>query len=387
MQGNPTEINASVEALGMRHRTMPANPAEQVSRPSNGYDFSGALPAQPCCEKIKCVNMLLDFELAAIQNRPIIWCMAACSDLIAIGMASGSVELYRLGSGLFLCQYVKSTVGATQICLRGSRVVVARLNGQLDFLELRFVPNAQLVNQSVMQGPSSGSAGNSGQEGIFHCRLLNSLTGHQHPINCMKTTTRYVVTASDDHTLKVFDLHTCRCVFVLYGHNAPVTDFIIDHDVQYLYSTCTDGLICVWDLQDGNLVKTLLEVSYSNGPPVALALTTTMIVGHTHDGSIWLWKKSGELVTRIKPDFGYDTSPHVNTSALVVLSDKLAVSSYLNSIRFWDLQYKVMLKETKLEEDNSHIRSFIKLDELSVACCKGTYVYKVTFPFIKVSSN
>lgn len=383
--------DASSQMTTEHQRTMAAATSSQSTSTSTdasantGYDFNRNLPSRRSegGQNKKC---LLDFNY---QNRPAIWCLAAWNNLIAVGLADGTVELYKAENGVLLCQYRSSrmeVLGVTHICLRGSRFVVARLNGQLDFIELRMTQtNSQQRSVEIAANLTNAGAANNVPDGIFQCRTLVTLTAHQHAINCMKTSTRSIITASDDHTLKVFDLHGCCCICTLYGHNAPVTDLVIDHEANYVYSTCADGLICVWDIDDdGTLVRTLVEVSYSNAPPVALALSSTMLVGQTHDGSIWLWKKSGELITRIKPDTGCEVSPHVDTSSLIVLSDKLAVSAYLNAIRFWDLQYKVMLREIKLEDASSTIRYFIKLDELSVACCKGNFVYRINFPVIKL---
>jgi hypothetical protein len=57
------------------------------------------------------------------------------------GCSNGSVEIWDVVSGVALGLYNRNPVGVTYVQLKGNRLVVARLNGTLDFVELRFSHN------------------------------------------------------------------------------------------------------------------------------------------------------------------------------------------------------------------------------------------------------
>lgn len=63
-------------------------------------------------------------------------------NIILAGCANGTVEIWDVVTGNSLGVYNRSPVGVTYIQLRGSRLIVARLNGTLDFVELRFSQSA-----------------------------------------------------------------------------------------------------------------------------------------------------------------------------------------------------------------------------------------------------
>lgn len=67
---------------------------------------------------------------------------------------------------------------------------------------------------------------------VIQCTHLNTVTAHQLPINALRVAAISAVTASDDHTLKLFDLRTCRQTHTLNGHNAPVLIACVDEADQ-----------------------------------------------------------------------------------------------------------------------------------------------------------
>lgn len=79
--------------------------------------------------------------LTFLRKLPIspVWCLDYYDNLIAVGCANGRVELWEAPAGVLKCAYqedAKRNQGITHIHLNGDRVIVARLNGRLDFYRL-----------------------------------------------------------------------------------------------------------------------------------------------------------------------------------------------------------------------------------------------------------
>ena len=64
------------------------------------------------------------------------------------------------------------------------------------------------------------------------------------------------VSASWDHTLKVWDLETGRALRPLEGHSAPVVGVAVTPDGKRAVSASGDKTLKVWDLETGEVLAT-----------------------------------------------------------------------------------------------------------------------------------
>ncbi|KAI0747243.1 quinon protein alcohol dehydrogenase-like superfamily [Daedaleopsis nitida] len=60
----------------------------------------------------------------------------------------------------------------------------------------------------------------------------------------------YVATASEDHTVRLWDTEDGSCIRTLTEHDAPVTHVVISHDGEILASGAQDGAVCVREMQE-----------------------------------------------------------------------------------------------------------------------------------------
>ncbi|HEX8106456.1 MAG TPA: hypothetical protein VF516_01960 [Kofleriaceae bacterium] len=80
--------------------------------------------------------------------------------------------------------------------------------------------------------------------------LVRSLEGHTHAVMACAPTPdgRHAVSASSDHTLKVWELASGRPVATLQGHTDRVTACAVTPDGRHVVSASDDHTLKVWDL-------------------------------------------------------------------------------------------------------------------------------------------
>ena len=66
-----------------------------------------------------------------------------------------------------------------------------------------------------------------------------------------------LISASQDKTIKIWNLETCTCIKTLYGHTSGVTCIRL-YQYNLLISSSGDQLIKIWNLEDGTCIKTLI---------------------------------------------------------------------------------------------------------------------------------
>jgi WD40 repeat protein len=88
--------------------------------------------------------------------------------------------------------------------------------------------------------------------------MLRTLKGHSASVNGVAVTQdgKRAVSASADHTLKVWDLDTGRMLRTLEGHSASVNGAAVTQDGKRTISASADNTLKVWDLDTGQLIAT-----------------------------------------------------------------------------------------------------------------------------------
>ena len=106
-----------------------------------------------------------------------------------------------------------------------------------------------LLLRQVLQRPSFSP----------HPALIRILTGHNDAVRsvCCSTNGRLGISASNDDTLRVWDLETGECKKTLNGHTAWVLGVCCTPDGRLAVSASWDQTLRVWDLETGECKKTL----------------------------------------------------------------------------------------------------------------------------------
>ncbi|TDG49175.1 hypothetical protein AWZ03_004475 [Drosophila navojoa] len=335
--------------------------------------------------------------LRKLPTSPV-WCLDYFDNLIAVGCANGRVELWEVPAGVLKCAYqedAKRNQGITHIHLNGDRVIVARLNGRLDFYRLETYYKGKQIDwgftsayrRTHVRTGSTGSIGlmmhqqqhqQDAAQKTTKEEMKITLEGvrlaHQQPITCMQVVNDMVFTGSQDHTLKVYCLNKSDMEYTLHGHCGPVTCLFVDRwQPGTGGSGSQDGLLCVWDLFTG---ACMYNIQAHDGAVSCLACAPSYVISLGTDERICVWERfQGNLLTTIKISNAY--------SSLLMLTPSLLVTSKMGSLIVWDVRTGQPAREVKLDFANLQMcPKFMMLACDSVVCDYGNEIRLVRFPIV-----
>ncbi len=120
--------------------------------------------------------------------------------------------------------------------------------------------------------------------------LIRTLHGHTGPVTdcAVNADGTWIVSASADTTLKLWDVHTGALRFTLEGHAAPVTSCAITPRGNRIISASDDGTIKVWNAYTGN---ELLSLSRYTSPVTRCAMSPdgNWFVSASEDTTLKVW--------------------------------------------------------------------------------------------------
>jgi len=164
--------------------------------------------------------------------------------------------------------------------------------------------------------------------------LLRTLTGHTNSVNAVAISPdgKFAVSASDDSTLKVWDLASGQELKTLTGHTNSVYAVAISPDGNFAVSASEDNTLKVWDLASGQELKTL--TGHTNWVyAVAISPDGKFAVSASDDSTLKVWDlASGQELKTL--------TGHTNSVNAVAISPdgKFAVSASDDStLKVWDL--------------------------------------------------
>jgi len=165
--------------------------------------------------------------------------------------------------------------------------------------------------------------------------LRDTLQGHadQATYVTFSPNGKTIATASDDHTIKLWDAQSATLLGTLLGHKAAVIWVDFSPDGKTLASASWDRTVKLWDLEKGEERKTLLghsDVAWS----VAFYSDGRKLASGSYDKTIKLWdvetgQAEATLEGHTRRVYGIMFSPDGKT---------LASASWDKTIRLWDVE-------------------------------------------------
>jgi WD40 repeat protein len=139
-----------------------------------------------------------------------------------------------------------------------------------------------------------------------------------------------VVTASNDHTAKIWEVTTGKLLVTL-GHNNIVNHAEFSPDGRLVITASHDDMAKIWAAETGNVLATLAhkdEVNYAEFSPNGQTVITA-----SSDNTAKLWKVNGEYITTL---YGHDNA--VTQAKFSSNGQKLITASLDKTIRLWNAE-------------------------------------------------
>ncbi|ABA21164.1 WD-40 repeat-containing protein [Trichormus variabilis ATCC 29413] len=164
--------------------------------------------------------------------------------------------------------------------------------------------------------------------------LTKTLFGHTDSVWSVALTKdgQTLMSASEDKTIKVWNLDTAKVTTTLQGHTDTVRAIALTPDDQTLISGSADKTIKIWNLQTFKLKRTMSSLS---GGIWSLAISSdgqTLVTVH-ENGSIQIWNfPTGQLLRTIKGHQG-----RVFSVAMSPDGETFATGGIDKNIKIWNL--------------------------------------------------
>jgi WD40 repeat protein len=122
---------------------------------------------------------------------------------------------------------------------------------------------------------------------------IYTLMGHSHIVNslAMSADAKFLISGSQDQTIRVWNLATGELIHILKGHQDSVNAVVLSPNEQIIASASADKTIKLWHLQSGELLGTF--TGHTNAV-TTLSFTTSgeMLVSGSLDKTIKIWQRS-----------------------------------------------------------------------------------------------
>jgi len=314
---------------------------------------------------------------------PSIWCIDMAEGLIIIGCDSGKLEVWDSSSGDYMCEYDDGRCNAvSHLKLLAGRLIVARIDGHLDFLELVSIgtfneqssPSKSRIR--LFSSNSNDSLSSFGED--LRLAWKHSSRAHMQSITCMDVQGTKLITGSQDHTLRVFRSDDGVGVYTLHGHCGPITSVFIDRLAPSTAGSASmDGMLCVWDLLTGACVY---SIQAHNGAVVSLTYSPSYVVSLGEDGKLCVWERfQGHLINSVDTtSVGESDCPD-----LVMLTHNLIVTGKNGFLVVWDCRLTEPVKIVRLgHSDGAASVKIIRQIGDTIICSFGSQIRLVRFPML-----
>jgi len=118
---------------------------------------------------------------------------------------------------------------------------------------------------------------------------LNKQILEKSKIKDQKINKEYIISASRDKTIKIWDVFGSSCIYTLLGHDNWVRSLIIHPNGKYLISSSDDKSIRVWELKTGRVAKKLTDAHERFVVSLAINHKYPLMASGSNDQTIRMW--------------------------------------------------------------------------------------------------
>ena len=144
---------------------------------------------------------------------------------------------------------------------------------------------------------------------------------------------RYIVSASVDETIKLWDIQSGECIKTLKGHTYFVESASFSPDGKYIVSASYDNTLRIWDTSSGKCIQTL-EGHTDDVNSATFSPDERYIVSASGDNTIKIWDtENGKCIKTIEGHTSYVNSANFSPDGRYIVSASLD-----STIKIWDTQ-------------------------------------------------
>ncbi|KAJ7578466.1 WD40-repeat-containing domain protein [Mycena floridula] len=161
------------------------------------------------------------------------------------------------------------------------------------------------------------------------------LEGHDHAVRALAARGRTLVSGSYDCTVRIWDIITGACKWVLLGHTQKVYSVVLDPVRNQACSGSMDGTVRIWNLQNGQCHHTLSGHTSLVG---LLGLSPSHLVSAAADSTLRIWDPdSGEL--------SHTLAAHTGAITCFQHDEFKVLSGSDGTLKMWDIRDGTVVRD------------------------------------------
>ncbi|KAF9227598.1 WD40 repeat-like protein [Gyrodon lividus] len=239
-----------------------------------------------------------------------VWALAASKDTLVSGSTDRTVRIWNLATGR--CTHVFAGHTSTVRCLAIVKPEWIEVEGEGGVISKEKWPKRSTIvtgsrdhSLRVWALPRPGDpeyrwlgaddadvelSEEDVEENPYHKLHLE---GHDHAVRALAARGRTLVSGSYDCTVRIWDIVTGECKWVLVGHTQKVYSVVLDLSRNIACSGSMDGTVRIWNLHNGQCQHTLTGHTSLVG---LLGLSPSFLVSAAADSTLRIWDPdTGEL--------------------------------------------------------------------------------------------
>ncbi|EGN95682.1 hypothetical protein SERLA73DRAFT_113369 [Serpula lacrymans var. lacrymans S7.3] len=228
-----------------------------------------------------------------------VWAMAASKDTLVTGSTDRTVRIWDLSTGR--CTHIFGGHTSTVRCLAIVKPEWIDMEDENGVVTKEKWPKRSVIvtgsrdhSLRVWTLPRPGDpeyrCDGADDENPYH---KIHLEGHDHAVRALAARGRTLVSGSYDCTVRIWDIITGDCKWVLVGHTQKVYSVVLDLSRNLACSGSMDGTVRVWNLRNGQCQHTLTGHTSLVG---LLGLSPSYLVSAAADSTLRIWDPdTGEL--------------------------------------------------------------------------------------------
>ena len=177
---------------------------------------------------------------------------------------------------------------------------------------------------------------------------LRTLSGHTDYVFCVNFNTQgnLIVSGSFDESIILWDVRAGRIVRRREAHSDPVTSVEFSRDSTIIASASYDGLCRIWDTSNGMCLKTFMDEGTHPVSQVKFSPNSKYLLTANLNGTIKLWDFLSEKTRCLCTYRGHKNSEHCVRATFSATNGARVVSgSEDGSVYLWDLHTEEVVQK------------------------------------------